>query len=199
VDLFEHAVKVTEGNYPMHNNLCVIYNRMEKYDKAIEHGAKAVLAKPDFARLYYNLGIPLLRAGRIDEAVKCWERNIALGGMDSKVHTNLGSVYYSRGKIDLAIEHFLRAVEIDENFLANAKLGRIMTNKGDFILALDYYRRSIEANPNRSDIRYEYALLLENQGQLDEAIRQYQLALKFNPDFQKARKALDAAMQKRKN
>jgi Tfp pilus assembly protein PilF len=196
VDLFEHAVKVTEGNYPMRNNLCVMYNRSGKFDKAIEHGTKAVLARPDFAKLYYNLGIPLFRTGKVDEAVKCWERNIALGSRNSKAHTNLGSVYYGRGKIDLAIEHFQRAAEIDDNFLAHAKLGGIMANKGDFAQALDHYRRSLEANPNRSDIRYEYALLLENQGRLDEAIKQYQLALKFTPDFQKAREALDAVLRR---
>jgi tetratricopeptide (TPR) repeat protein len=71
-----------------------------------------------------------------------------------------------------------------------------MTNKGDFAQALDHYKLSLEANPNRSDIRYEYALLLENQGRLDEAIKQYQLALKFTPDFQKAREAMDAVLRK---
>ena len=174
-----------------------MYNRLGKFDKSIEHGTKAILAKPDFAQLYYNLGIPLFRTGKVDEAVKCWEKSIALGSKNSKAYTNLGSVYYSRGKIDLAIKYFQRAVEIDGDFLAHAKLGRIMTNKGKFILALDHYRRSLEANPNRSDIRCEYASLLEHQNRLDEAIGQYQLALKFTPDFQKARKALDAALQKK--
>jgi len=196
-DLFEHAVKVTEGNFVMHNNLCVLYNRFKKFDKSIEHGTKAVLAQPDYSELYYNLGIPLYRTGKIDEAIKCWERNVALDGKSNKAHTNLGSLYYSRNKIDLAVKHFQRAVEIDENdFLAQAKLGIIMTNKGQFAQALDHYQCSLKANPNQPSTRYEYALLLENQNQLGEAIKQYKLVLKHSPNFEQARKALDNALQK---
>ena len=197
LDLFEHAVEVTEGNFVMHNNLCVLYNRLKKFDKSIEHGTKAVLARPDYPDLYYNLGIPLFRTGRIDEAIKCWERNVALDGRNNKAHTNLGSLYYGRNEVDRAIKHFQRAIEIDENdFLAQAKLGVIMTNKGQITQAIEHYQRSLEANPHQPSTRYDYASLLENQGQLDEAIRQYKIVLRSSPDFEQARKALDSALQK---
>jgi tetratricopeptide (TPR) repeat protein len=197
LDLFEHAVKVTEGNFVMHNNLCVLYNRLKQFDKSIEHGTKSILARPDYPELYYNLGIPLYRTGKIDQAIKCWERNIALDGKNNKAHTNLGSLYYGRNEVDRAVKHFQRAIEIDENdFLAQAKLGVIMTNKGQITQALDHYQRSLKANPNQPSTRYDYALLLENQGRLDEAIRQYNLVLRRSPNFEQARKALDNALQK---
>jgi tetratricopeptide (TPR) repeat protein len=197
IDLFEHAVKVTEDNYMMHNNLCVLYNRFKNFDKSIEHGTEAVRVRPDYGDFYYNLGIPLYRTGKVNQAIKCWERSVSLGSRHSRVYTNLASLYYGQNKIDLAVKYLQRAIEIDEDdFLAHAKLGLIMTNKGQITRALDHYQHSLKANPNQPSTRYDYALLLENQNQLDEAIKQYKLVLKYSPNFEGARKALDNALQK---
>ena len=196
VDLFEHAVKVTEDNYIMHNSLCGLYSRLNNLDKSIEHGKKAVLAKPDYAVSYYNLGLSLYQAGQIDKAIECWEKNIALGSKDINAHINLGYLYYNRNRIDLATKHFQSAIEIDDHFFAHAVLGRIMADKGNITQAFYHYERSLKSDPNQSEIRFDYASLLENHNKLEEAIKQYQLVLKFDPEFEKAREALKIAIQK---
>ncbi|MCP4256966.1 MAG: hypothetical protein GY774_05495 [Planctomycetes bacterium] len=54
--LFEHAVKVTKGNYIAHHNLAHILEQQGKMDEATAHDREAVRIKPDFWRGHFGLG-----------------------------------------------------------------------------------------------------------------------------------------------
>src|SRR5579885_3873399 len=47
--------------------------------------------------------------------------------------------------------------------------------------ARDMYRRQVEADPGRADLRLGYAKTLKFLGYRDEAVQQYQAALRLNP------------------
>lgn len=133
VTLFEHTLKVTEGptvnNGRIHNNLSVVYNRREEFDKAIEHGQKAALYDPDSANSHYNLGIAYYRTGQVDKAIACWLETVRLNPNYNQAHNNLGALYYAKGQSDLKIKQFDRARE-------------------QFDLAIKHWKKALEINPD---------------------------------------------------
>ena len=53
-------------------------------------------------------------------------------------------------------------------------------------------------NPNHADLHYRYAVLLRGKDQCDLAIKHYELALKINPAYAKARLKLALALREKK-
>jgi tetratricopeptide (TPR) repeat protein len=103
------------------------------------------------------------------------------------VHTNLGILLRSRGKVDEAIDHLRTAIEVDPSVpqaqyaLANALVAR---NEAD--LAIEHYLRAVEADPRFVLAHYNLARTLHQRGRADEAIQHYRAALSVRPDFVEA-------------
>jgi hypothetical protein len=67
--LFKHAIKVTQNNYMVHNNLGNIYFNQGLLDEAIKQYSEALRINPAFALTHNNLGAAMLRSGKIEGAI----------------------------------------------------------------------------------------------------------------------------------
>jgi tetratricopeptide (TPR) repeat protein len=68
---------------------------MAEYDKAIDSCRKAVELDPQYFDAWHALGMALLRANRIPEAIEAGKRSIEINPNDMLAHTSL-SMYYMR-------------------------------------------------------------------------------------------------------
>jgi tetratricopeptide (TPR) repeat protein len=68
---------------------------MAEYDKAIDSYRKAVELDPQYFDAWHALGMALLRANRIPEAIEAGKRSIEINANDMLAHTSL-SMYYMR-------------------------------------------------------------------------------------------------------
>jgi len=76
--LFEHTVKVTENNYQMHNNYAGALKRSDRFDEAVEQFKEAIRIKPDYVDAHYNLGNTYFAMNKVELAVSCWRKTLAL-------------------------------------------------------------------------------------------------------------------------
>lgn len=61
----------------------------------------------------YNMGINHRKLGDLDSSVQDLKEAIALFQDKPSVYNNLGLTYFEKNEMDLAIEHFSKAIKID--------------------------------------------------------------------------------------
>jgi serine/threonine protein kinase/tetratricopeptide (TPR) repeat protein len=79
IETYEMWAKTYTRDWTPANNLSTQYLTMGQYDKAVEHGRRAVELMPDHVFPYLNLGYSFLGQGRIDEAKSTFERAVERG------------------------------------------------------------------------------------------------------------------------
>jgi Flp pilus assembly protein TadD len=98
-------------------------------------------------------------------------------------HNNLGILLIDQGRIDEAMEHCHKAVQINPNFSESLNnLGVALAAKGRFDEAIENYRKAIRINPSYADALNNLGIALAAEGRFDEAIGDYYQALLIKPN-----------------
>lgn len=95
---------------------------------------------------------------------------------------NLGARYYQNGSYEIAKERLERAIELDPK-MANAHFTLALTYEQLQIprLATEHYSAAVRVAPNNYDARNAYAVFLCRHQDFDEAVKQFDKAVKI-PD-----------------
>jgi arylsulfatase A-like enzyme/Flp pilus assembly protein TadD len=112
---YEKALQ-RDANYPVvYNNLGALYlSRALKHKssqdlrKAIENYTHAIELDPEYAEAYNGLGTAWGQAGRLKEAVSCWEKALFLEPIRPDSLFNLGLAYRAIGERNKALDYLLR-------------------------------------------------------------------------------------------
>ncbi len=133
---------------------------------------------------HHNLGIVLLRKGRVDEAITQYQTALQIKPDYAKAHNNLGNALLQKGKVDEAITHCQRALEINPDYAeAHNNLGTALCQKGRVDEAITHYQTALQINPDYADAHNNLGTALCQKGSADEAITHYQTALQIKPDY----------------
>jgi len=134
------------------------------------------------ALAYYN-------EGNFDEALNACR---TLEEKDDKIRLTYlirGDVYLRKGKLDAAETAYRKALQAEKGTeLQKAKalvgLGRIASLRKRPDVALKYYQQATEAAPESRLGYVSQALVLENEGNYDEALKAFGMAEKLGPEDQ---------------
>ena len=138
-------------------NRGLAYNRLDKYNQAIDDGDKAVHFNPNFAKAYAQRGNVYNRIGNYQQAISDYSKSIELNPRDSDTYFARGGLYlFSLQEYNQAINDFDIAIELNPNnanlygmrAAAYAKVGNENKSINDFktsarlgnILAQDYLK-----------------------------------------------------------
>ena len=99
-------------------------------------------------------------------------------------HNNLGIALFSEGKLDKAIYHYKKALNIKPDTLRAIKnLGLAMFDKGNLKDAFQYFNKAIVINPEDWDAHYKLGCILVKQDKFNEAIRYFSEVIRINPGY----------------
>ena len=99
----------------------------------------------------------------------------------ARAHTDLGAAYFQQDKLEVALNEFTVAKEIDPTFaLAYNGLGLVHAALGQDDLADGYFKKSIQLEPTNSESHNNYGSFLCGRNRIDESITQFMAAVK-NP------------------
>jgi len=129
------------------------YANLGQLDTAISFYEKALSIKPDYAEALYNLGSSLHSLGQLDAAVRSYKKVVAIKPDYAESHNN---------KI-LSVIYFFTNGQIPD--------------------AIDILEVLIKNNPNDALLFNMIGGCYVSLGQLDMAIRCYEKALAFKPDY----------------
>jgi len=135
-----------------------------------------------------QFGAALVEQGRTDEAYTHFVRAAQIAPADPVSHTNVGYYLYQHGHAAQAIPYFKFAVTLtsDARVLATAyaNLGSAYCDLGDYGKSQASFDRSIQLNPNWFSTWLGMGRLAERQGKLEDAMRDFAVSLKLQPNVQ---------------
>jgi tetratricopeptide (TPR) repeat protein len=101
---------------------------------------------------------------------------------------NLGQAVHEQGRLDEAIAHFEKALQINPvQASVHSSLGVVLLETGRVNESLAHLYTALEIDPNDGDAHYNLGNTFLQMGRASEAIAQYSRALEINPDDTEAR------------
>jgi protein O-mannosyl-transferase len=116
--------------------------------------------------------LTLSRNGVWTDEVRLWQDAVKKNPLSSRTHNNLGKAYYEKGQLDEALFHFQKSNENIENHLTR------QYNLANLKDASQQQRVANLAEPH-----YNLASVYLDKGNLKQAEREYQTAIRLNPDY----------------
>jgi serine/threonine protein kinase len=126
---------------------------------------------PQVARFYNNRGYLLQQRGEIKEAIKSYQRALALNSSYGEAHYNLADAYEEIPNYDKAVEEYQRAIDADVSFYeAYNNLSRLyILRKHDYGAAMRLLDRALSLKPQEPSVQYS---LHKNYGWANFELRQ---------------------------
>lgn len=164
------------------------------YNGAIDKYNQALAIEKDY-RIYYQKGIALKKADKLDESRIALEECLKLSPNNEAALNALGGTYFSMGDYQKAIDTFEKVLSVTKNnsvkdkvrknmSLAYTKLGNQAMSSGNANKAIEYLTKAVELD------KYDAAYLLLAQlyqelGQYDNSIKAAEDALKYRSKINK--------------
>jgi len=145
-----------------------------------------------------NLGLALLKSGKVDEAIPHFQKALQIQPDFTEAHYNLGLALLKSGKVDEAIAHFQRALQIKpDSAETHNNLGNALLKQGKVYEAIAHYQKALQIQPDYAEARNNLGNTLLEMGSVDEAIYHFQKALQTKPDYAEAHYNLGDALLKK--
>ncbi len=111
-------------------------------------------------------------------------------------HNNLGSEYIEAGRLNEAIVHARKALDLaPDNPYSRSVLGTALDKSGRLQEAVEQYKRALMLYPDFAEVHNNLAGALVELGRPLEAIEHCRQAITIDPDYAKAYNTLGAAME----
>ncbi len=123
-----------------------------------------------------------LAQGRPDEAARQLENAVAADPNDETAQSNLVGVYWELKQWDKAEQHYRIAARLNPATSAHYAFGLVMLDQKRYPEAAGAFRRALALNPRDSGANTQLGRVLEAQGDLKGAVRQYEMALESDPN-----------------
>jgi protein O-mannosyl-transferase len=171
--------------------------RNEDYRTELSIWSDTVGKCPDNARAHTNLGLALLRAGQLPQAIAQDEEALRIRPHYARAHYNLGLVLWQAGQLREAIAEYQEAVRIDPDFVeAHVNLGIALSQVGSNQDALVHFMKALRLRSDSPEVHSNLGFFLLQSGKLPEAVEHFEQALRINPDYVEAHFNLGLALEK---
>jgi protein O-mannosyl-transferase len=133
-----------------------------------------------------------------------WGDSVALG-LDTvtkspnkpRAHFNLGVALGGRNRLEEAIDHYLKALEIRPDYVdARNNLGAALVRRGNPDEAIKHYGEVLKVKPHYAKVYFNLGAVLTDQGRLGEAVQYYARALEIQPDYAEAHNNMGSTLAK---
>jgi Flp pilus assembly protein TadD len=176
------------------------WERAWAYQSEEEIWNDTLVKNPNSWEAYNNLGLLYASQGREDDAIRNYEKALAVTpkemGPDpgapnppyAQTCNNIGNALLRERKFDAAIGEYRQALSLDAHYAeANNNLGYALLNQGKTAEAIRYFRRALEINPDDAGAHNNLGIALAQTGRMADALAQFREALRLKPDSADAR------------
>ncbi len=146
--------------------------------------ANQPVVKPVAAQDIYIMGLECFDRGRLEEAIKAFNKATDMDATMVDAHKKKASAYSKLGMMDEAIASFRKVVELNPNDAEPClNLGTLYAKRQMTDDAIQSFERYISLNTNNAKVYYNLGCLYGKKKQTDRAIANYMQAVKINPNY----------------
>jgi O-antigen biosynthesis protein len=179
---YRQAIKFQPDFSWSYNNLGYALIQLGQWTEAIPIYHQAIKLKPDFPWSYYNLAEAHSQLHQWSEAIAFYQQAAEIQVDLPKIQQKLGDAYYRQSQQyrEQALKHFQLAIKQDPS-------------------DPQAYHQALAIDKNNLDLYLKLGELLVQQGQLDEGIVTYQMALQVQPKNSEALARVQALLKRDPN
>ena len=171
------------------------YSRNEVWKSPVTLWKDVTEKEPLRARGHYNYGRSLKDEGDIEGALREYKETVRLKGDHTPAYSNIGNIYFKRGRYTEALEAYLTALKhTPDDPITNYNLGNLYLQIKNLDAAGQYLKRAIELEPTYTQARSTLGQVYVHRGMLGEAIGEFRRALELDPAYTVAMNNLGAAL-----
>ena len=175
-NLYKEVLKIDSNYAPAHNNLGVIFKKLEENYKAIDCYEKAIKVNPYYVDAHFNLGTIFKKLKENKKAIDCYEKVIKINPKHINAYNGLGLILKETDDSNKAINCYKKIIEIDPKHVnAHNNLGGIFNELGDYKKAIYWYEKTIEIDPNHEITLYNLGVALHSIQEYKKAAEQFKL------------------------
>jgi tetratricopeptide (TPR) repeat protein len=217
--VFQHALQAAGPSYVAEHNLGDYLIQVRgRVSEAIPHLQAALAMKPGSAEAHTDLGSAYAALpGRLGDAIGEYRAALSIAPDSAIPHNDLGNALMKSGRLQDAVSEYETALRINPDYAeahnnlgaALAQLGRMPDAVAQFQAALNLdphdsqARRNLDAalaqsskTPDPDETHYNSGLGLLKAGRTQDAIAEFEAALRINPDYAEAHNNLGVALSK---
>ena len=154
----------------------------------------AVRKAPEKPRPHFNLGQAYQDAQRIPDAIREYERALALKPDIHAAYSNLAAIYLDQRQLDRGEEMLLKVTSLSPTFTEGfINLAVLYLRKQETDKALAAINRALELNPDSFAAHYNKGEVLTQKGDYKAAVESYRQSVYLRPDLHSFRLTLGTA------
>jgi tetratricopeptide (TPR) repeat protein len=180
-----------------HYNLGVTYSNALRYDEAVVHLEKARDIEPGVLNHTVALAQAYAVTEQYKKAQKLFEEVVARQPKNLTAKNNLAVLALKAGNVDEAMDHVQDVLKEDyENVGALATLGLINKERNNISLAKFALNEAIKLSKEDpdADLHNNLGLVFMMEDDVPQAVEQFELAIKADPDYLESRLNLGAIL-----
>ena len=182
VTLFDHTVRVTEGNFLAHYNLGLALGQQGKYELASGHLRTSLQMDPSQPEPHYNLGLCLMSSGKLAEAAQEYQAALQLNPSHPSARNNLAVALLALGKPDEAAAQFAELARLEPSSPDPlCSLGGILLRQGKFADAETNFAEAVQRRPDFIPALTGLGRIFALQGDFNEAQARFREVLRLSP------------------
>jgi Flp pilus assembly protein TadD len=133
-------------------------------------------------------------------AISLWSDVVKKSPQKVRPHNNLGNALKRQGKLEEAIVHFNKALQINPAYVkAHNNLGTALASQGKTEEAIKHFGIALYINPGYAAAHSNVGVALAGRGELEKAIVHFREALRLKPNYAKVHNNLGAALVRQGN
>ena len=157
-------------------------HRNAQWQSEISLWGDVVRKSPGKTRGMLHLGVALEEDGQFDEALRVYNRALAIEPENQEIYYDMGVVYGKLKQNNKAFEAYRKALELNPaNANAHNNLGALYANNRNYDLALEEFQAVIEIEPNNSKAHNNLSVIYLNRKQYGKALPELLSLLRTAP------------------
>lgn len=194
-EFLRNCLEFDDTSPELNYNLGQLYNILNKLDKALKYGLKAIELNPNLKDAHDLTGNVYFKIHDYDRSIQSYNNVILIDPEDAMGHYNLGCTYYAKKNYEEAESSWKESIQYDKekkkirksdeistddlsisltvikkpvSFSAHKSLASLYLEKNLLDKALIFFEKAIELEPGDPESYYEVGKILQDQSEVDE-------------------------------